>query len=280
MDRKLIEKSVEKFQEELFSAITLRKYGGNSYPNGQKAKEALIRSQSLIQNIHEAVKVSMVKSLAESSRHKWTVWPPVNETKPELKIFGAIKGKNQDIVFLRNAPEEYIFQDGPNHGEVDRIGPVATENSIVIGVRSQMSSVDKNFDTLMERAFAETLNLRLRSKTLIMGEVYLIPVQELDDKAMTLNRISFATRKVKIEKFIRAFEAFSGRYQIEIDHQYKYDATALIPIDLSTIPAKLIFNSDDLSRYGFENETCRRFSSICGQGFDSRLLESYERYHD
>jgi len=279
VDRNLLEKSVEKFQDELFMAISTRSYGGNIYANGQKAKEALIRSQSLIQNIHEAVKISMSRTLEKSSSHEWTVWPPINETRPELKIYGAIKGKNQDVVFLRDPHKEFEFKDGPNHGEIDKIGPLATERAIVIGVRSQMSSVDKNFDTLMERAFAETLNLRLRSKALIMGEVYLIPVQELDDRQMTLNRISFAARQVKIEKFIRAFEAFSGRHNIEIDHQYKYDASALIPIDLTVKPANLIFNADDLSKYRFEKELCGRFESICGEGFDNRLWESYQRFH-
>ena len=131
----------------------------------------------------------------------------------------------------------------------------------------------------MERAFAETLNLRLRSERIVMGEVYVIPINELDDREMTLNRVRFSDRKVKIEKFIRAFEAFSGRYNIEIDHQYKYDASALVPVDLSTSPPKIVFNGEDLSEYGFSSDLCDRFSAVCGEFFDDRLVENYLRIH-
>ena len=169
MNRLLLEKSLTKFQNELFEAITTRSYRGTQYSDGQKAKEALIRSQTLILNVHESVKLSMFNTLKSQTNIDWKVFPPINATRPELKLFGAIKGKDQDVVFLRDEPSRFEFEDGPNFGNIDEIGPVATDRAIVIGVRSQMSSVDKNFDTLMERAFAETLNLRLRSERIVMG---------------------------------------------------------------------------------------------------------------
>jgi hypothetical protein len=280
MDQKLLELAITKFQSELFLAIKTRSYRGTKYPDGQKAKEALIRSQSLIQNVHEAVKVSMLKTLQRQSSFNWEVFPPLNATKPELKIFGLIKGKDQDVVFLRDRPEKFVFNDGPNQGQVDQVGPLATERAIIIGVRSQMSSVDKNFDTLMERAFAETLNLRLRSKSLIMGEVYVIPVNELDDREMVSNKVVFAKSPVKIEKFVRAFEAFSGRYDIEIEQQYKYDSSALVPIDLSSTPPRVLFNEQDLAEYGYSSDICQRFKLICADGFDDRLIKCYKRTHE
>ena len=58
MDKIILQKSITKFKKELFNSITTAEYNGKVYDNGQKAKEALIRSQSLIFNIHESVKNS------------------------------------------------------------------------------------------------------------------------------------------------------------------------------------------------------------------------------
>ena len=66
-----------------------------------------------------------------------------------------------------------------------------------------MSSVAKNFDTLMERAFAETLNLRLRLPGLVMGEVYVPPIVEYDDVAMRTNRVAWKKKPIPVEKSIR-----------------------------------------------------------------------------
>ena len=84
-----------------------------------------------------------------------------------------------------------MIKDGPLEVTINSIGKEQSENAIVIGVRSQLSSVEFFFDTLMERAFAETLNLRLRLPKLVMGEVYLLPVVEYDDQAMKENRIAW-----------------------------------------------------------------------------------------
>ena len=227
MDKNLLQQSINNFQSELFSSIQTKSYNGTNYQNGQKAKEALIRSQTLILNVHESVKQSFHNTLTTKTSYEWTVHPPLNQTKPELKIYGKLKGKNQDIVYLRTSTQSTIIEDGPNIGKTDAVGIEATKRSIIIGVRSQMSSVDKNFDTLMERAFAETLNLRLRAPVITMGEVYVLPIEELDDKAMLENKVAFLGRKVKVDKFIRTFDSFSGRSDLKFDDQYKYDASAL-----------------------------------------------------
>jgi hypothetical protein len=169
MNKTLLQQSINKFQSDLFNAIKTKSYNGTSYQNGQKAKEALIRSQTLIFNVHESVKQSFYKTLTANTTYTWSVHPPLNQTTPELKIYGKLKGKDQDIVYLRTPIKNTVIEDGPNIGQVDSVGIEATMRSIIIGVRSQMSSVDKNFDTLMERAFAETLNLRLRAPVITSG---------------------------------------------------------------------------------------------------------------
>jgi len=206
MDFNLLNQAAANIQDQLFQAIRSGTYNGKKYSDGQKAKEALIRSQSLIMNVHEAVKKSLCHELLKKSQ-EWKVYPPINETSPELKIYGLLKPKNQDVVFLSQPKKASVIEKGPNAGEKDPVGFEPTESSIIIGVRSQLSSVDKNFDTLMERAFAETLNLRLRAPQLCIGEVYLLPLEELDDGAMRRNSVEFKLRKVNVGKFIKIFNA-------------------------------------------------------------------------
>lgn len=280
MDLDLLKNAVSKFQEALFSAIKTATYNGNIYGNGQKAKEALIRSQSLIMKIHESTKVSVLNTLQANFDNNWVVHPPVEANSPELKIFGLLKGKNQDLVFLKDAQRPLTFDDGPNFGAIDTVGEQATSTSIVIGIRSQMSSVDKNFDTLMERAFAETLNLRLRTPILCMGEVYLLPLRELDSKAMENNQVEFKREKVNIEKFIRIFNAFSDRQSVRVEEQYKYDATCLVLVDLEQSPAKVITSGSELQEYDVPASLCSHFDSIAPVDFDKRIVAQYKKFHN
>jgi hypothetical protein len=264
------------FQYDLFHAITSATYNGTRYDNGQKAKEALIRSQNLIRLIHEATKVSVKSILDNNDPGKWTVFPSVGQSAPELKIYGKLKGKDQDLVYLSERQVPEVITDGPNQGEIDSVGISASASSIVVGIRSQMSSVDKNFDTLMERAFAETLNLRLRMPTIVMGEVYVLPLNELDDQAMLQNKVAFRQRPVNVDKFVKTFHSFSGRSDLNIQNQYKYDSTALVFLDLKTNPPKVIFNEHDLANEGYSDKTCELFRGLKPERFEERLYEKYE----
>ena len=99
MDKKLLQDSIEKFKLGLFSSIRSASYGGKTYTDGQKAKEALIRSQSLINYIHEAVKASFFAKLKEDTAFNWTVHPPINKTKPELDFTVKSKKRNNMLFF-------------------------------------------------------------------------------------------------------------------------------------------------------------------------------------
>jgi len=279
MDLNLLQQSLNEFQSELFKAITSKTYNGAFYANGQKAKEAAIRSQTLIFKLHESVKKSFSATLKRVSNKTWQVFPPIDTTNPELKIYGKLKGKDQDLVFLNQPLKNTIIEDGPNAGSTDTVGAEATSSSIVISIRSQMSSVAKNFDTLMERAFAETINLRMRTPKLVMAEVYLIPIQELDDNAMERQEIQFKPRPIDVSKFIKIFDSMSHRKDIQMEEQFKYDASALIIIDLKQKPVKIITNGKMLKEYGVEEKIADIYDSICAENFDSRLIAAYEKIH-
>ena len=244
----LLQQAVNAMKIDLESAITTATYGGASYRNGQLAKEALIRSSTLIMQLHEVVKRSLIAELEAESR-AYSIYPPLGRKSPELKITGFIKAKKQDIVVLfdEDQPQSEKIAGGPLDGVTDPVGKTQSERSIVISVRSQMSSVNKNFDTLMERAFAETLNLRLRLPRLVMGEVYLLPVYEYDSEAMKTNTVKFQQGKVDIEKFIRTFLGISGRtWDEKFDDVYKYERSALVLVDFRQNPPKLYLTLEDL----------------------------------
>lgn len=184
MDIPSLSKAVAQFKTVLEKTIRSSTFNGEKKANGQIAKESLIRSSRLINLLHETVKTSIDAELKRQGIKAFSVHPPLGATMPELKVFGLLKAKDQDLVFLFDECKESKIDNGPLAGQIDNVGLAATQRAIVIGVRSQMSSIAKNIDTLLERTFAETLNLRLRLTTLTMGEVYLLPVYEYDDTAM------------------------------------------------------------------------------------------------
>ena len=96
MDMSLLLRAVEEIKFELEKTIRIAIYKGQRYENGQRAKEALIRSQNLIMKIHEVVKISLDQELKKFTHH-FTIHPPLGKRGPELAISGYIKPQKQDI---------------------------------------------------------------------------------------------------------------------------------------------------------------------------------------
>ena len=249
--------------------------------DGLEAREALIRSEQLIQKIHEVAKISLFNELINRNINDFQVHPPINRSSPELDVWGLLKKKKQDVVILFQHPTREQITEGPLIGSFDLLGREATRNSIVVGVRSQLSSIDKNFDTLMERAFAETMNLRLRHPELIMGEVYMLPVREYDEQAMRNNNIVFKNRSTNIEKFISIFNGISGRVNHNNIHEsYKYEKSALILVDFSTNPVRIFRNLDELKEEGIVSRNYNEnYDLLAPQNFASGLINSYLQRH-
>lgn len=63
--------------------------------NGVKGKEAMIRSSRPILNLHEAVKVELIKAGVD----KDLIFPPLNSRTPELKLAGSRKQKIKMFVW-------------------------------------------------------------------------------------------------------------------------------------------------------------------------------------
>jgi hypothetical protein len=282
MQTNLLQTAVSEFRRDIEDAIKTAKCLGDQYGDGQEAKEALIRSGRLIMKLHEVVKVSISRELrTHTLLHQ--VYPPIGQSSPELKIVGFIKAKKQDAVFLigDRVPRPEKINDGPLIGETDPVGREVSERSIVVGIRSQMSSVAKNFDTLMERAFAETLNLRLRLPRLVMAEVYLLPVVEYDDTAMKKNRVAFKRGNVPVEKFIRTFLGISGRNNSNLDKTlYKYERSCLLLVDCRENPPRIFETLEQLKAGGLVPGSFDvDFAKLSPRNFAADVVKAYRERH-
>ena len=282
MNLQFLQQAVNGMKRDLEEAITTATFSGEDYENGQKAKEALIRSQGLIFPIHEVVKVSLAQELKNRGR-LFEIHPPLGVTTPELKITGFIKAKDQDVVILFDGDTAVTepIQNGPLTGENDFVGWRQSERSIVVGVRSQMSSVAKNFDTLMERAFAEALNLRLRMPRLVMGEVYVLPVVEYDDRAMKNEEVAWKQKPVNVAKFIRTFLAITHREFADLGSTlYKYERSALVLVDFRPPQPRIYLTLEELKADALvPNNFQGDYAMLSPNGFTYDLLDRHAARH-
>lgn len=246
---------------------------------GAKGKESMIRSSGLINLIHDAVKYEFMQAGVNHNN----IYPHFGNTKPELKMAGFLKQKNQDVCIVPSNIEKTptIIDWGPLAFESknDPYGFEYSTNTLVINVRSQMSSLAKNSDTLFERTFAEALNLHIRYPNIVLGEVYLIPVHEYDDNLVKRNQVGFRDRQTNIEKYISFFNSINNRPTG--GDAYAYERCALLIVDFNCPQPYLFRNSDELKRAGFISQSFDiEYASLNFHDFVGDILNIYaERYN-
>jgi len=242
---------------------------------GRDGVHSLIRSKKLIDCIHEYIKHELVKHGIAPSK----IIPPLGKTRPELKMAGFLKRKSQDICVLSKSPKTEIIEEGVLVGEKDKIGKDVMNNSISINIRSQLSSLAKNFDTLFERTFAEALNLHLRAPKLVMGEVYMVPFIAYDPDKIDKNKIDW--KEWLPVNYIPAFQALNNRKNDE-DDEYKYERVCLLIIDFRSDPPKIIDSIQSFVDEGIINEEMAKKFSMSGldiKNFVSDILDIYKKRH-
>ena len=245
---------------------------------GAKGKESTIRSSALINLIHDAVKYELIDNGVNPSN----IFPHLYDTKPELKLAGFLKQKDQDVcVVPSNIPcVSTPITWGPLAFEhkTDDYGYDFTTNTLVINVRSQMSSLAKNSDTLFERTFAEAQNLHLRYPDIVLGDVYLIPVNEYDDELVKQKIVGFKAAKTNVEKYISFFNSINNRHNG--GDAYAYERCALLVVDFSKDKPILFSNSRELKEAGIVSSKFEiEYSTMNFQNFAEDILRIYsERY--
>jgi hypothetical protein len=244
---------------------------------GVKGKEAMIRSSRPILNLHEVVKSELIKAGID----KDLIFPPINSRTPELKLAGSRKQKNQDVCVVSNYDKaEEILQEGLLQDVVDEYGEKFTERTISINVRSQISSIQKNFDTLYERTTSEAINLHDRCPKMVLGEVYMIAVPEYNDKDIKDNNIVFKKpNQATVLKYIKSFQAINNRKGTEKNF-YQYEKVCLLIVDFSKTPAKIYNSSKELKADGLiPEDSTIDFSELSWAKFVPDLLKTYsERF--
>lgn len=276
----IINETATKMKNLLESAITTNTVGGQLKSDGLKAKESLIRSSTLINLLHESVK----HSLASEGITVTNIYPPIGHSKPELKVAGFLKKKDQDVcVVPSNIPKQRNqITWGPLQfeNEFDPYGQDFIDNTLIINVRSQMSSLAKNADTLFERTFAESTNLHTQYKSAVLGEVYLIPVFEYDESVMKNNEVKFKTRRTNLEKYISFFNALNNRKNTE-DNIYKYEKCTLIIVDFSRDVPKIYNTTQELIDDGLISPRFNiELKELSYENFFKDILATYAARHD
>lgn len=276
----MINACVCQMKRDMEQAISTACVEGKCYANGLEAKTGLIRSQKFINLLHETIKETLIQEGIAASR----ICPPLGQPSPEMKIAGFLKQKDQDVCVVPQniCQQRRLINWGPLRFEpnsYDEYGQEYSEKTLVINIRSQLSSVGKNTDTLFERTFAESVNLHKIYPSMVLGEAYLIPVYEYSDDAQKENRVEFKTQHVNLEKYISFFSALNMRSSIEDDIN-KYEKAALIVVDFSRSVPK-IYNwtseliADGLVPHGFPLE----LHDLSFETFIPTLLEKYtERF--
>lgn len=229
-----IQRAVEEFRDEIEEAIRR---------NGEKGKTSKIRSSKLILKLHEAVKHQLIAEGVEESK----IYPPLNTRKPELKLAGYFKRKDQDICVIPNLPEiPEILQTGQHIDERDRYGHDFTEQTLTINVRSQVSSIAKNTDTMFERAFSEAFNLHKRCPKMVLGDVFMVSISEYDSKAAKEHSVVYKAPSAKtVKKYIKSFQSITGRVSVA-DEFYKYESFCLLLVDFSTKKPTIYHSTQEL----------------------------------
>lgn len=241
--------------------------------DGESGKLSLIRSQKPIKLIHEAVKSELIANQITPT----SIRPLSGVSEGEVTLSGFLKKKSQDIVVFPSGidPIEEIIESGFLEGKIDNFGNSFTERVLSINVRSQLSSLAKNFDTLYERTFAEALNFHLRCPNMCLGEVYMIPVYEYDTRNAQDNIISFSRGFGNVEKYLLAFNAIAGRITTTSD-LYKYEQVCLLIVDFSKDVPKIYSSDEELKRDGLlSQDSTTSIANLTFDRFIPSLLETY-----
>jgi hypothetical protein len=168
-----------------------------------------VRSQKMIKELHK-FSARELKRLG------------ISEEKVEIKlegtIFGSHKPKDVDVVVI--------------HPEA---GPL-----IVVSVRSQMSSVDKNFLGYYEGIIGDVISLHDKYPDLVVGEIYMLPERTIIRDENGRRRTERHDLRKKEQLFKRITNRKNGS-----DKSDKYEHLAFLAVDFFRDPPKVLDIPED-----------------------------------
>jgi hypothetical protein len=192
-----------------------------------------VRGQEFIRSLHRVLAGDLRTLLsAEAVRRGVTV-------KEEVTIFGSHKPKDVDVAVIE-----------PNNGPL-----------LLIGVRSQMSSVAKNVLTYYEGIVGECISLQDRYPLAVHGYAYLHPLRPI--------KVGRETESIDHRRYALLYESITGRD----GHSFKdikgvFDQFAYLVVDFDADPPVL---RDDLVKASVP-KTDLQIST-----FVHRMIETFKR---
>jgi hypothetical protein len=248
--------------------------------NGERGKKAVINSSQTINILHELVK----SELLELGVNPNLIKPSLGNSKPEIKLAGFLKFKTQDVCVFPNHIEpisEIIDFKGLHHSKTDPYGELFSEHILSINLRSQLSSLSKNKDTMFERTYAEPMNLHRRLPKMILGEVYLLSAKELNSEKVKNFAVEYKPTSKQIsnslEEYIHGFSALNKR-NTQGDDFFKYERVALVIVDFSQNPVKIYNSAEELKTDGLlPQNSDASLENMTFENFIPDLLQVYDR---
>ena len=160
---------------------------------------ASVRSQAFINVLHDYC-------IAEL--HNVGITEDSFQIRKEATIYGSHKQKDVDVAVIENI-------NGPQ---------------IIIGIRSQMSSVSKNILTYYEEIIGDCISLHDRFPMAVLCYVYLLPKRPIKEGR---------NEEVNLERAERLFERITGRDDWRSPKD-KYEHFAFLKVDFDIDPPKLL----------------------------------------
>jgi len=179
---------------------------------------ASVRSQAFINVLHDYC-------IAEL--HDVGIGDDSFQILKEATIFGSHKRKDVDVAVIEDI-------NGPQ---------------IIIGIRSQMSSVSKNILTYYEEIIGDCISLHDRFPMAVLCYVYLLPKRPIKEERNEL---------VNLERAEKLFERITGRDDWRSPKD-KYEHFAFLKVDFDVDPPELLETTPLLSIDGFFDKIVKTY---------------------
>jgi hypothetical protein len=193
-----------------------------------------VRGQAFIKILHRELKGDIEARLTADSINRGVT------VTLEATIFGSHKPKDIDVSVI-----------DPTNGPL-----------MMVGVRSQMSSVSKNVLTYYEEIIGDCISLQDRFPMAVVGYVYLMPLHPI--------KIGRETESIDHTRYSQLYDAIAGRTgQAYKDIRGIFDHFAYMIVDFGSTPPIL---RDDLLSSGITND-------LKVSTFIDRMIQTFKRRH-
>jgi hypothetical protein len=183
------------------------------------APVASVRSQSFINVLHDWC-VSELRNVGINDG-TFTILK-------EATIYGSHKPKDVDVAVIENI-------NGPQ---------------IIIGIRSQMSSVSKNILTYYEEIIGDCISLHDRFPMAALCYIYLLPKNAIKNDII---------EAVNLDRAERLFTRITGRNDWR-DSKDKYEHFAFLKVDFETDPPTILETSPSLAVDNFFDKIVQTYN--------------------